>query len=290
MKINNKKGLEKHNFFIKVVRIISVPIMNNIPSSILQKMMHKSSKDASTVANTGGSTMALEVMYTRYHRKLFSRGIMQGLADLFWHHVISQPKALRNRLAIVEEIVESRLESLIEKDHKEIRILNIGGGSSRALVHTIDRLRKDNREFSPEITNIDKDARAIEVGKKIATDFNLSSVFKWINDDARNLDSLIKPGSMDVVEMVGLMDYFDDERAHKVLSGIYNCLEDGGLFIVANVHFNSEMKFVERTGWPAMYYRNPEDIKRIIKNAGFNKNINFIMEPMKVHTIAAVEK
>ena len=63
-------------------------------------------------------------MYTRYDRRLFSRGILQGLADLFWHHCISQPKAIRNRLKLVEInleegekelgiLVKEMLESLI---------------------------------------------------------------------------------------------------------------------------------------------------------------------------------
>jgi len=290
VKISVRNDLEKHNFLIKVLRIFTVPVMNHIPKSLLQNMMTKTSHDAGTVVKTGGSTMALEVMYTRYHRGLFSRGILQGLADLFWHHFISQPKALRNRLKIVEEAIESRMVSLIKGGQEDLNILNIGGGSSRALIHAIDRLREEKYDFKPKVFNVDKDQRAIDAGKEISKKFNMSDVFVWINDDARNLESLIESGSVDMAEMVGLMDYFDEERAIKVLHIVHESLKDGGLFIVANVGFNNEMKFVEKTGWPFMYYRRVEDLERIIKKAGFDKEPNFILEPTGVHIVAIVEK
>jgi len=234
--------------------------------------------------------MALEVMYTRYHRSLFSRGISQGLSDLFWHHFISQPKALRNRLKIVEEVAESRIRSLVGDGGKNIKILNIGGGSSRALIHGIKKLKEEGLEFSPEIVNIDKDERAIEMGKNLSKNLGLLNIFTWINGDAREMDSEIKPQSFDIVEMVGLMDYFKDERAVKVLEIVYKNLKKGGLFIVANVGFNDEMKFVEKTGWPFMHYRTVKDINDIIEKAGFEKETNFILEPLGVHIVAIVEK
>ena len=290
MKILIRKDLERHNLFVFLLRFLTVPVMNNIPSTVLQKMMHKTSNDASVVADNGGSTTALEAMYGRYNRKLFSRGIIQGLSDLFWHHVISQPKALRNRLKIVEETIESRLVSLIKKGHTDIKILNIGGGSSRALIHTLHKLFKEGYEFNPSIINIDKDGRAIETGKKIAREHGLEKVFKWINSDARNTSSFVSPDSVDIVEMVGLMDYFNDERADTIIKIIHKSLKKGGLFIVANIHFNNEMKFIKNTGWPKMYYRDLSDMERIVKKAGFKEESNLIFEPLKVHIITVVEK
>ena len=290
MKVLVRKDLEGHNPLIFCLRFLTVPLMNSIPKSTLQKMMHKTSRDASTVVSNSGSTMALEAMYTRYHRGLFSRGIRQGLADIFWHHLISQPKALRNRLKIVEETIESRLISLIKKGQKDIKILNIGGGSSRALIHSLHKLFDEGFDFNPSIVNIDKDKRAIEIGKKIAKDHGLEKVFKWINSDVRNLDSLVAPDSIDIVEMVGLLDYFDDNRANAVMKVIHKSLKKGGLFIVANIHFNNEMKFIRNTGWPEMYYRGASDMERIVKDAGFEREPNLIFEPLKVHIITVVEK
>ena len=268
-----------------------MPLLNNLPTSFIQKLMKKSSHDARKVLETVGSTHALEVMYTRYHRSLFDRGFLNGLSDLFWHHAISQPKALRNRLKIVEEKLEEEILRLIN-DGSNINILTVGGGSSRALIHCIDRLYKKNIFYGRKvkIINVDKDKRAIELGKELAQRFDLSHIFEWINDDARNLKSLIKPETIDVVEMVGLLDYFSEERGIEVIGQIFNLLRKKGVFIVANIYPNSEMIFVSKTGWPKMYYRTPKDLVSILSKAGFTEEPIVIFEPLRVHIIQVVRK
>ena len=107
--IADDKNLENHSLLTKFIRIFTVPLLNNLPASLIQKVMKLSSHDARKVLESVGSTHALEVMYTRYHRSLFHRGFLNGIADLFWHHGVSQPKALRNRLKIVEEKIEEEI-------------------------------------------------------------------------------------------------------------------------------------------------------------------------------------
>ncbi|MFA6535923.1 MAG: class I SAM-dependent methyltransferase [Candidatus Paceibacterota bacterium] len=287
------ENLERHSLGVKVIRIFTVPLLNNLPASLVQKMMKKSSKDASAVVERGGSTHALEAMYSRHSRSIFSRGFWQGLADSFWHHVISQPKAIRNRLKIVELAIEKELVKIISEksvDTDPVRILNVGGGSSRAIMHVLNRIFQDHPNVQIKVTNIDKDARAIELGKKIAEQQKLGHCFEWINDDARNISKLVSPESFDLVEMVGLLDYFQNDRGTQVIGQIYNALKVGGMFIVANVFPNSEMPFVYKTGWPKMYYKTPEDIRTILKQSGFNAEPDIFTEPLKVHIIGVVRK
>lgn len=287
------ENLEKHSLGVKIIRIFTVPLMNNLPASMVQKMMKKTSRDASAVVDRGGSTHALEAMYGRHSRKLFSRGFFQGLADSFWHHVISQPKAIRNRLKIVESIIEQEILKLISgknRNEATIKILNVGGGSSRAIMHVLNRIFKNHKNIQIKVTNIDKDVNAIELGKKIAEQQGLGNCFEWINDDARNISKLVGPESFDLVEMVGLLDYFQDDRSTQVIEQIQKALKMGGMFIVANVFPNSEMPFVCNTGWPKMYYKTPDDIKTILKGSGFTNEPNIFTEPLKVHIIGAVRK
>lgn len=90
------KNLEGHSLFVRFVRIFSVPILNGLPDAFLRRFMRNSSHDAEVVLDNLGSARALEVMYGRYRKNIFSRGIIQGFADLFWHHFVSQPKSVRN--------------------------------------------------------------------------------------------------------------------------------------------------------------------------------------------------
>jgi len=290
----NDQKLETHHLITKIIRIISVPLLNNLPSAIIQKMMKSSSHDAATVVQRGGSTHALEVMYTRHHRHLLARGIFQGVADAFWHHAISQPKALRNRLKIVEKNLEEEIGRIFNRGKslagpKPITILNIGGGSSRAIIQSLVKLPK-NQLARIKVVNIDKDPRAIDLGRALAERHNLASVFQWINDDARKINFHIPPQSADIAEMVGLLDYFSEEKGIEVMRQIHASLKVGGLFIVANVHPNSEVRFVVKTGWPVMYYRSAKNLADMLAKAGFTNEPGIILEPLGVHLIVAVEK
>mgnify|MGYP001559614820 CR=1 FL=1 len=253
--------------------------------------MLATSHDEGTVVENTGSTIALEVMYTRYHRSLFSRGVFQGIADWFWHHTVSQPKALRNRLKIVEDILEEKIAHETKQKGEKITVLSLGGGSSRALLHTIKKLYGGNTQPNNiKIMNIDKDERALAIGKKLAEQLHCGAIFEWIKEDVKNLEMIIGKETIDIVEMVGLLDYFEDEKATGLFQHIYNILKKDGLFIFANVYPNSEMPFVYHLGWPKMYYRIPRDLEKLTKNSGFQEEISILIEPLQVHMIATIKK
>ena len=293
--IADHKDLERHRLITKFLRIFVIPVLNRIPASTLQKVIKKSSHYGSSVIKKAGTTHSLEAMYTKHQKPPFYKGILNALADSFWHNIISQPKAIRNRLKLVERAMEGEIvKKIVENKEKgkttnKISILSVGGGSCRALMHTIDRLKKGGLEFEVNVVNVDKDVTAIELGKEIAEGFGLLNSFRWINDDARNIGSIIEKESMDIVEMVGLLDYFSDDRAREIFKSIHNILKRDGLFIVANVYPNSEMPFVENVGWPKMYYRDEERFINILEGIGFS-DLNVILEPLKVHVLALLRK
>lgn len=269
-----------------------MPLLNHLPASLIQFLMKKSSHDASVVVAKGGSTHALEAMYTRYHRRLFSRGFSQGIADFFWHHAISQPKALRNRLTIVKSLLTEELRRIInekrkDKDSELVSILSIAGGSSRSLIDSIVNLRREGLDPKIIVTTLDKDESAIAVGTRIASVAGVEKYFRWVHGDAHDLISLFPLKIFDVIEIVGLIDYLSADRVINLLEISRRIINLGGLLIVANVTPNSETSFVHKTGWPAMYYRTQKELASIIRKAGFSLNDNdIIVEPLGVHSIA----
>jgi len=185
------ENMETHGLVTRFIRIFTVPLMNNISPEFLKKMMRTTSHDAKTVVQNTGSNAALDAMYTRHHRSLFSRGLLQGFADLFWHHCFSQPKALRNRLALVEKNIEDEILRITNIDSSlEISIMSVGGGSMRALIQSINRISQ-RRSLKIRILNIDRDQRAIKAGEELASKLGMREKFEWINGDARNLNSLV---------------------------------------------------------------------------------------------------
>lgn len=290
--IAEDKKLEKHNLFVKFVRIFSVPILNSLPAVFLQRFMKNSSYDAEVVLDNVGSAWALEVMYGRYRRKLFSRGIAQGVADLFWHHFVSQPKGVRNRLKIVENNLDKEILRIInEKKEKKINIVTIGGGSARGIVEVLNKNSDQLKSWNISVINIDKSIKAIELGKELAKEFGLYNNFKWINDLAQNVKLFIADNSVDIVEMVGLLDYFRNEKAKEVFTKIYDILRKDGLFMVGNIVPNKEQSFISRMGWPKMYYRSTSDLVRLLEEAGFSKKMGeIIFEPLKNHIVGVIKK
>lgn len=295
VKAANISGLERHNSLVRFLRIFTVPLLNSLPARFIQLLMRKSSHDAATVVAKGGSTHALEAMYTRYHRSLFARGFLQGIADAFWHHLVSQPSSLRNRVRIVQSLLEEEILFLIadrkkNNDSSALEILSIAGGSSRAVTHALKKLR-DNQSnpFTIRVTTLDKDRSAIEAGKRLAESFNLSEDFQWIHGNARDVKTLVATCSFDIVEIVGLLDYFDAERAVRLLAHIRGVMKTGSVLLVANVLPNKEQPFVHKTGWPSMYYRTPAELQSILNRAGFKKENDMIIEPLRVHAIAVAK-
>lgn len=285
------KNLEEYGFVTKVIRFFTVPLLNILPGSFLKKIMKNTSDDARMVIENVGSTQALETMYTRYSRDLFVRGLKLGLGNLFWHHFISQSKAVRNRLRIVEEKLENELSKLIDSGRDNINILTVGGGSCRAIIQSLSQLSEKISFVQIRVVNIDKNEKAIKLGKKLAVKFNVAKNFKWINNTASNIKTLVAENSINIVEMVGLLDYFPDEKAIRIIGQIYRCLKTDGLFLTGNVFPNSEMPFISKIGWPKMYFRTQNDLEQILKNAGFLvEKGNIIFEPLKSHIIAVIKK
>jgi len=283
VKVFEHEKMEKHPFLIRLFRVISVPVLNLIPARALQRLIKRSSRYGSNVIDRPGTTHSLEAMYTKEDKE-------SRMSDSFWHNVVSQPKAVRNRLKIVELILEKEIQELKNKKLTEIQIYNIGGGSSRAIIKAVNN-ETNKSEIKIKVTTLDKDASALELGNLIAKKYQLDHLFTWIEDDARNIDKMLIPDSGDIVEMVGLLDYFNYEASVNLIKQIYRLLKPGGLFIVANVHPNPESKFVENVGWPKMYYKTTDEMNKILRESGFDeKNIDLHIEPLKVHVIALARK
>lgn len=287
VRIAKDKNLETHNIWIKVLRFFVIPIINNISPQTLQNFINKFSPFGKSVIEKPGTAHSLEEMYLKknFHKKKWHPFFF---ADFFWNSVISQPKAIRNRLKIVQESLNKEIEGLLNKN-RHIELLNIGGGSSRAIIQTAANY--DGFDVVIKIINLDRDPKAIELGREIAKKYNLDKAFTWLNADVRNLDNLVSDNFFNIVEMVGLLDYFDNQESINLIEQIFKKIKEGGLFIVGNVFPNSEMNFVSNVGWPKMYYKNVQDMYNILISSGFKSDsIEIILDPLEVHMIVLARK
>ncbi|MEK7120725.1 MAG: class I SAM-dependent methyltransferase [Patescibacteria group bacterium] len=282
-------GFEVNNIAKSVINFFLIPILNNLPPKSVE-LIKKSNKGAKEVVENATTHTALELLY--------NKGFMpekQSLLTKFFLKIwfnINNAKAVRNRLKIVRrEFKKILLEKSKIGDY--IHILSIASGSARAILEVLsdkDIVEEIDLDLI-SVTFIDKNPKAIEYSKELSKKVSNYN-FNWINDSVGNYFRTyeFKEG-FDIVEMVGLLDYFDNEQSIKIFNQISKKIKDGGVLITANINNNPERKFLTRTiGWN-MRYRSAEELLLLLTKSGFDsKLIKAYYEPLKIHSIVVAIK
>ncbi len=281
-------GLERNSILKSLVNLVLVPILNNLPASF-RKLIRKSHESANEVIVNATNHKALEVLYShgKPHR---SRSPMQRFFHYVWFHS-NNSRGVRNRLRIVKrelkDLFSEKASALLP-----LEVMSIASGSARAV---IESLKDSGAAGVVPISGIflDKNPDAISYSKALAEEFlEGSHSLEWVNDTVGNFFKTHEPKDrFDAVEMVGLLDYFDNEKTVDTFKKIRHSLKPGGKLITANISPNSERKFVTQAiGWP-MIYRSAEDLAKLLLEAGFSHDKMKVMyEPLKVHTVIVAEK
>jgi len=287
---DNNLNYEVNGFLKKIFNLAYIPVLNYLPVSS-KKMIKNSHKSVSDVIDNATNHDALEILYKKGDKK-YSQNLLSKISHKIWFGT-NNSKAVRNRLRLVKRELSSSLKSALNrKDH--IFLLSIASGSARAVIESLHSLHIPEHK-SVSVFFLDKNPMALEYSKGLLNEYNLSSnprfKFEWINDNAGASLRKFDRNKLDIVEMVGLLDYFDDDKAVEIFSNIFNVLNGGGVFVTANINDNSERVFLTRViGWP-MIYRTCEQLGVLLLKAGFNKNnVRLFYEPLKIHGVAVAHK
>ncbi len=280
-------GLETNTITRSIFNRIFIPILNSLPKGF-KHIIKKTSNSAGVVIDYATTHKALEVLYS--NGEMFS---LKSLPDRFFKYVwfnINNSKAVRNRLRFVKREIKNHLDA-ISKSDKEIEIISIASGSSRSIIEVVkDGNYIDNTKLS--ITFLDKNESAIKYRKNLSENISHSSIkLNWIHDSVNNFLRAAPENKFDIVEIVGLLDYFTDEKTQEIYTGIYKILQPGGILITSNVVHNSEEEFVTKViGWP-MIYKDPVRLAKLVKNSGFEyNNVRAFYEPLKIHGLVVAMK
>lgn len=292
---NQNQKYEKNSFPKKVIHFFLTPVLNILPASF-NMVVRKTSKDADEVIRTATSHHAIEILYN-YHPQKIKNSIERFFYYLWFN--LNNPKAVRNRLKLVTREVKAAIQTL-DRKNEDINILSIASGSARAIVdallsiETIEHLNL--RDNNLHVTFLDKNPHACGYSKYLIEQqrWEKKYTFRWVNDTASSFPShFVKNGwgTPDIVEMVGLLDYFTGEQVEKILSVIYENMAPNGILITANIADNNERPFVTRViGWK-MIYRSPEQFAKLLIRAGFKvEQIRIVYEPLKIHFVAIAKK
>jgi SAM-dependent methyltransferase len=277
---------ETHNWITKVIRAPMMLFLNVLPISLARTVFLAFSGpngDTRTVFRSVGTHKALEVMYTYPERR--KQGEV-SLSDSFWENFLSNARAIRNRLILVKKELLKAIKEVVPV-RNDIKLLSLGSGSARAV---FEAANVDHNQNKVKIKLIDMSRKAINFSRELARSYNINQL-ELHRDYAQNIKKYCNNFQPDVVEMVGLLDYFYHDQAVDLIKKIYEVLIPGGCLITCNICPNLESPFVTKgINWP-LIYREPEELAELLIQGGFSpENFKLKYEPLKIHCLAIAKK
>lgn len=283
---------EPTSFFGNIFnKFILLPLFQLIPKKHGTFLFTKSSKKAADVYQYAKTANALEILYNLSGKiKLnITDNFLDNIFTYFWHHNIKNVKAVRNRIKLVKRELKTAIKEIYSKK-KVVNVFSIASGSARAVIEIMAEFKNKGIPISGRF--LDLNPNAIEYSKKLAANFGVYDSITWYNDKASNFNLYINnEWQPDIIEMVGFMDYLNQEKAILLCSKIYEALSPQGIFITCNIKDNPERKFVAKIlNWD-MVYRNENDLSKVLVKGGFlPQNCKIIYEPYLIHGLAIARK
>jgi SAM-dependent methyltransferase len=223
---------------------------------------------------------SLDLFYN-YHEKVVPRlnDDLEGILTDFWMNIENR-QAVRNRLLMVIAELEKAFIESFERDG-EVRILSIASGSAQAVIEAIKRV-----PWIPvKAVLIDMDPTALDYAKKQAEEAGMVHCFKFVRGKTDLIEQEAFELKPNIIEMVGFLDYRNDDQAIKLFQRIRALLPKGGFFLTCNINKNPEEIFLNWVLLWRMIYRTKEQVQSLLENGGFHKSKVFY-EPLKIHSIA----
>ncbi len=281
--------LETNSVFRKALNTLLIPFLNVLPVKS-RGVLKKTNRAVEEIVNNATNHTALEILYKKGN--IFGKkNLYELLSHWIWFNT-NNSKAVRNRIKIVKKEIGIAL-SLITENKKNIKMLSIASGSARAVIEAIHEFDMKSKVHI-ETTFLDKNPLALTYSKELLEEIGLNKesthYYNWINGTAgtflRNCSE-----NYDIIEMVGLMDYFSDDKAVEIFGEIYEKLSKNGIFVTANINENFEKPFITKAiGWP-MIYRSVSELSALIQKAGFSEEkLSLYYEPHKIHGIVVAIK
>jgi hypothetical protein len=224
---------------------------------------------------------SMEIVYN--HPFPVKKTIGGFLDEFFWHSLNSQ--ALRNRFKLVKQEVRKATGEF--SDQGEIRVISLACGSAQAMIEIISEFKASGKVVKAILVDIDQGA--LDRAKYFAEKHGVLDQIRIIKDDASTVVDLSREFKPHIVEMLGLLDYIDQNKSIMIAKKIRESLGPSGIFITCNIAPNLEQYFLKWViNWP-MVYRRPNDLAEIATGAGFDSH-QLVYEPIKIHGILIARK
>ena len=188
-------------------------------------------------------------------------------------------KANRNR----KDFYKGYINRIIQREQAP-RITSIASGPAIEIIEVLD---ENPAAEGSIITCLDFESRALDYVKeqihKIESKHNKTYKISYINANIMNmlrhdnLEGLIE--KQDLIYSSGLIDYFSDKIASKMIEELFDRLKQGGQLIVGNVSAaNKHRAYTEILGEWFINHRTEEDMLELTKRIKGKNNIEIKYE------------
>lgn len=244
----------------------------------------RASEICSNIKAGATSWRALDIIYN------FTETSNDPLAN-FWVNM-RNAQAVRNRLKISKMLIRAgllRRRELTGRGTKRnpLQLVSLAAGSAQGVIEEVARLKWEDG-IVVKVCLIDSDPAAESVVMEKAKLHKVTDRITFIPEQANRFDRFVK-SEIDMIEMLGLLDYLATPFAVRLCKKIRNNLPEFGYFLTCHIHENPEMEFLRYViDWgikPHMHYRSKKELSEIMGRAGF-PTMSLYTEPHEIHSIA----
>lgn len=177
-------------------------------------------------------------------------------------------RSVRSRGLFVQGAMKILISRMMRKgDH--VIVSSLGSGSANQLLQGVLREKFDLKKI--KIALVDRDSGSLKRGVKYAEKIGISESVNIYQSTAGKYLENTKEQSVNLFEIVGLVDYFDDSRLERHFNGVYRSLKTEGFFLGANISSFDEKSFAHGAAcWPSMHYRSKRSLQNSLEKSGFN--------------------
>ncbi|MGQ7296759.1 class I SAM-dependent methyltransferase [Quadrisphaera sp. KR29] len=182
---------------------------------------------------------------------------------------------VRTRAVVLQEIARRGVTT--GREGLPPRWVSLASGAAVPVLDAMAGL--EGLALRPHLTLVDIDPEALALARRMLTEHGLQEGLDVVllqRDLVRDL--LVRPrlveevgeGTADLVEALGIFEYFRDASCVRLLREAFRLLRPGGSLVVANMLSDRrELHFNQRAiGWPLLVPRSVEELVGLVRRAG----------------------
>ena len=221
--------------------------------------------------------------------------IDQNAFDIFMY--AADARSIRSRGALMSELIAEH--SATKSSGEPQKWLSLACGAARPVLEAAARVKAD-KQTPIDVTLVDFDPVVLDYSSKLADSMGAVTGHREIESDlCRSMiprDTLVEElgeESMDVVDVLGFLEYCSDKSAMRMLRNSYRLVAPGGVLITSNMRDDRPEKqlHLRGIGWPGVKMRSSDELIEVAIQAGINPSCIEAYQPTDgVYTVFKITK